>query len=186
MSRIIRLGYGHGSEVQHVYSGIDSLIQHKQENIFSELEYPFQISLYIPIVSTNNECIPLPDEVRAKCCQNTILHELVTADLMQYFNELIRLSKDGTHPLHHKALVIVKKINGRNQQGLTPLILAIQSRKYHFIDLLINHGANVNRTDRNGCSPIHHACRLADSTSLKKLLYRKADPHYYNPKYSNF
>lgn len=175
------IGYGHGSEVRRVYTGIDVLIRHKKENIFYELQYPFQICLYQPInTGEKNMFIPLPDEVRAMTGQNNFLHELATQGLTHYFNELIRLSTDDGNPLKEKAIFIVNKINGRNKQGQTPLILAIQSKRYDFIDILLDNEVNVNVTDIDGCSPLHHACRQADPKILKKLIVRGADPHYVN------
>ncbi len=177
------VGYGYGSEVRRVYTGIDVIIQHKKENSFHELQYPFQISLYQSINRDIIKCDPLPDEVRAMGCRNTMLHELATRGLIQCFNELIRMSKDDGHPLQKKAQFIVNKINGRNQQGQTPLILAIQSKKYEFVELLLDNKADVNITDTQGCSPLHYACRQANPRILKKLIDRGADPHYFNPRY---
>jgi hypothetical protein len=177
------VGFGHGSEIQKSYTGIDIMIKHKRENNFFELQYPFQICLYKPIDRKFDFCLPLPDEVRAKGGQTTILHELATQDLPQFFNEIIRISKDNGHPLQDKSQFIVNKINARNQHGQTPLILAIQSRKYQFVELLLDNKANVNMTDSQGCSPLHYACQQANSKILKKLIDREADPHYFNRRY---
>jgi hypothetical protein len=177
------IGCGPGSEVKRVYTGIDVLIRHKKENLFHELQYPFQICLYQPIERHVKICIPLPDEVRAMADQNTMLHELATHGLTQYFNELIRISNDDIHPLREKAAFIVNKINGRNKQGQTPLILAIQSKRYEFVQLLLDNKVDVNIIDTQGCSPLHYACRQADPKMLKKLIDRGADPHYVNQRY---
>ncbi|CAF3406016.1 unnamed protein product [Rotaria socialis] len=175
-------GYGHGSEVKREYTGIDVLVQHKKENIFHELQYPFRISLYKPIDPSISECIPLPDEVRGMGSQSTILHELAVKGLSSYFNELIRISRNDLHPLQKKALCIVNKINGKNKQGHTPLILAINAKKYEFVELLLDHKADVNINDSDGFSPLHHACRQGHPRILKKLIDRHADPHYFNPR----
>ncbi|CAF5022844.1 unnamed protein product, partial [Rotaria sp. Silwood1] len=172
---------GHGSEVRRVYTGIDVLIRHKQENQFYELQYPIRICLYRSIEPTITTCVPLPDEVRAMSCQNTILHVLATKDLLSYFKELIRISKNDLDPLRKKALFIVNKINGKNKQGQTPLILAILSKKYVFVEDLLDNKANINITDTEGCSPLHYACRQGIPTIVKKLIDRQADPHYINP-----
>ncbi|CAF4948063.1 unnamed protein product [Rotaria sp. Silwood1] len=99
-------GCGHSSEVRRVYTGIDILIRHKQENQFYELQYPIRICLYRSIEPTITTCIPLPDEVRAMSCQNTILHVLATKDLSSYFKELIRILKNDLDPLRKKNLII--------------------------------------------------------------------------------
>jgi hypothetical protein len=184
-SLFFNIGYGIGSEVQREYTGVDLLIQHKTGNTFYELPYPFKISLYRPIGPELVKCIPLPDEARILARQNTILHEIATQGLSNNFNELIRISKDGNHELRDKAKFILNKINGRNQQGQTPLILAIQAKKYEFVELLLDYNADVNMTDAQGCSPLQHACRQANHKLLKKLINRKADPHYYNRKYTS-
>jgi ankyrin repeat protein len=180
----LNIGCGIGSEVQREYTGVDLLIQNKTENIFHELQYPFKISLYRPIDRTLAKCIPLPDEARILARQNTILHEIATQGLSNNFNELIRISKDGNHELRDKAKFILNKINGRNQQGQTPLILAIQAKKYEFVELLLDNNVDINMTDAQGCSPLQHACRQANHKLLKKLINRKADPHYCNRKYT--
>ncbi|CAF1039496.1 unnamed protein product [Rotaria sordida] len=173
-------GCGHGSEVRRVYTGIDILIQHKQENHFYELQYPFRICLYRPIDRTIVTCIPLPDEVRGMTCQKTILHELATQGLVLCFKELIQISKNDLDSLQTKALFIINKINGKNKQGQTPLILAILFKKYDFIDILLDNKVNVNITDTEGCSPLHYTCRQGIPTILKKLIDLNADPHYVN------
>ncbi|CAF4920931.1 unnamed protein product [Rotaria sp. Silwood1] len=114
---------GHGSEVRRVYTGIDVLIRHKQENQFYELQYPIRICLYRSIEPTITTCIPLPDEVRAMSCQ-------------------------------------------------TPLILAILSKKYVFVEDLLDNKANINITDTEGCSPLHYACRQVSSRYDAKTILR--------------
>ncbi|CAF1010500.1 unnamed protein product [Adineta steineri] len=173
-------GYGIGSEVRREYPGVDLLIQHKQQNTFYELQYPFRICLYQSIHVLNGKCIPLPDEIRVLDRQNTILHELAAQGLTHYFNELIHISETDNHSLQKEALFIRNKINGRNKQGLTPLILAVQAKKYDFVEILLNNKADINITDGQGLSPLHHACRQANHKMLKKLIQRDADVHYFN------
>ncbi|CAF3950184.1 unnamed protein product [Rotaria sp. Silwood2] len=173
-------GCGYGSEVNRQYTGIDVLIQHKKENHFYELQYPFRICLYRPIDPKIATCISLPDEVRAMASQNTILHELATQGLLPYLKELIKISKNDFDPLREKALFIVNKINGKNKQGRTPLILAILAKKYDFVEHLLDNKANINITDTEGCSPLHYACRQGNPIIVKKLIDRHADPHYVN------
>ena len=162
------------------------LIQHKTQNNFFELQYPFRISLYKPLASSIVPCTPLPDEVRANGGRHTILHELATHGLSQYFNELIRRSRYDGDSLREKYLVVANKINGRNPSGKTPLILTVQASKYDFVELLLDNKAHVNLADGEGCSPLHYACRQANARILKKLIDRQADPHYINPRYRVF
>ena len=174
------LGPGHGSEVKRVYSGIDVLIRHKQENNFHELQYPFRISLYQPLRSSSFSLVPLPDQVRALGSRSTMLHELAIRGLSLHFSELIRKSKNDADPLREKCLAIANKINGRNTNGQTPLILAIQGCHYDFVESLLDNRVDVNWIDSGGCSPLHYACRQANPRLLKKLIDRQADPHYIN------
>jgi ankyrin repeat protein len=171
--------------VKRDYAGVDVLIQHKQENNFYELEYPFRICLYQPYRPADPstiQCIPLPAEVRARGSRNTILHEFATHGLTKYFNELIRIAKKDADLLRDTCLYIANKINGRNEKGQTPLILAIQSLRYEFVEILLDNKADVNMIDSQGCSPLHYACRQANVRILKKLIDRQADPHYINPR----
>ncbi|UJR08174.1 hypothetical protein I4U23_012447 [Adineta vaga] len=174
--------FGLGSEVTVEYNGIDLMISDKERNPFIGLQYPFQISLYRPIVLHSGVCIPLPDELRSLDREDNLLHDIASRGLTHYLNELILISQNYDHALREKAEYILNKINARNKQGLTPLILAIQGKKYNFIDMLIDNSVNTNIVDGQGCSPIHHACQQANYKILQRLIEAGADPHYFNRK----
>jgi ankyrin repeat protein len=96
----------------------------------------------------------------------------------------MRISKEDDHPLRWKCKFIVNKIHARNEQGQTPLILAIQSKQYEFAELLLDNKANINMTDSHGCSPLQYVCQQGNPQMLKKLIDRGADPHYFNRRYN--
>jgi hypothetical protein len=175
---------GHEANIMQIYSGIDLMINRRQICHYSESYNRFQICFKQPLQSTNISCSLLPEQVRAALGQSTILHELATQGLLHYFNELIHISKKDAHCLREQVQFILNRINERNEQGHTPLILAIQAKKYEFVELLLDNNADVNMTDAQGCSPLQHACRQANHRLLKKLINRKADPHYCNRKYT--
>ena len=112
--------------------------------------------------------------------QNTMLHELANQGFTEYLNELIRMSNDDIDQLRIKAQFIVNKINGRNKDGYTPLILAIKAKRYEFIEFLLDNKVNPNINDTQGRSPLHHVCLQAEPQILEKLIKRGADPHYVN------
>ena len=176
------LGFGLGSEVKIEYNGIDAMLSDKKLNPFIGLPYPFKICLHRPIALHSGGCIPLPDELRTLDREDNILHELARRNLAHYFRELIFLAYDENHSLKAKATYILNKINSRNKQGLTPLIIAIQGKKRQFFEILIDSSADVNVVDGEGRSPIHHACQQANYKFLDRLIDIGANPHYFNRK----
>jgi ankyrin repeat protein len=53
---------------------------------------------------------------------------------------------------------------------LSPLHRAIESRSYECVDILITYGADVNRKNKRGRSPLHYACRIPDGGRIARLL----------------
>jgi ankyrin repeat protein len=59
----------------------------------------------------------------------------------------------------------------------TPLLLAVKSRRFMLLDWLIDKGADINFSDSNGCSGLHHAIRKKyTAAQVKTLLDRGANP----------
>ncbi len=58
----------------------------------------------------------------------------------------------------------------------TPLHAAIFSNSVKAIDLLVNHGADIDAADSNGITPLHMAAMLGYSSIIKRLLSRGARP----------
>ncbi|CAF0990026.1 unnamed protein product [Adineta ricciae] len=174
--------FGLGSEVKIEYNGIDAMLSDKKLNPFIGLPYPFKICLHRPVMLHSHGCIPLPDELRTLDREDNILHELARRNLAHYFRELIFLAHDENHSLKGKAIYILNKINSRNKQGLTPLIIAIQGKKHQFFEILIDSSVDVNVVDGEGRSPIHHACQQANYKFLDRLIEAGANPNYFNRK----
>jgi ankyrin repeat protein len=64
----------------------------------------------------------------------------------------------------------------RFEQGQTPLHLAISRHRYDILDLLIALGADVNRTDRNGQTPLAAAMLRGDGEAIRRLEDAGATP----------
>jgi len=58
---------------------------------------------------------------------------------------------------------------------VTPLMIAAQSGAYASAKALIEKGADVNRRDVNGLSPLHYAAKRPNAETLKALLEKGAD-----------
>ena len=51
-------------------------------------------------------------------------------------------------------------IDTPNKEGMTPLMRVVENCNYELIEFLIEAGANLQATDRNGFTPFHYAARL--------------------------
>ncbi|CAM9409711.1 unnamed protein product [Discosporangium mesarthrocarpum] len=81
---------------------------------------------------------------------------------------------------HSKCLTIV---NAKDRFGRSPLHLASWTPHRHFrkkghisVRDLLAHGADVKGRDKRGLTPLHWACRAADTVTTKVLLKEGADP----------
>lgn len=87
--------------------------------------------------------------------------------LVSYQKELkkcfIELLNDGANP------------DIANNQGQSMLLYAILNKKPKSIDLLIKHGADINKPSPNGVSPIQAILENNDFGLFKKMLESKAD-----------
>ena len=64
----------------------------------------------------------------------------------------------------------------KNSGGSTALHIAVQlSRKIEFVQLLVEHGADVNATDKDGTAPIHLAAAYGQESVLEYLLQQGAN-----------
>ena len=62
-------------------------------------------------------------------------------------------------------------IDGRSNEGTTPLSLAASSGSFRVAELLVTHGASVNMKDNFGGSPLMYTA-LMDHDNIAKLLIR--------------
>lgn len=66
-------------------------------------------------------------------------------------------------------------INGRDNQGYTPLHHAARSRMSPMVKILVGHGANVNERDSDGFTPLLHAINRNHVPTIAALVESKAD-----------
>lgn len=64
-------------------------------------------------------------------------------------------------------------INIADKQGITPLMLAIQSHALDTTLTLIQQGTNIKAVDQKGNSALHYAAAVTDSQALIKALVAK-------------
>ncbi|KAL6088907.1 hypothetical protein STEG23_032759, partial [Scotinomys teguina] len=95
------------------------------------------------------------------CCDNTALHYAV------YNGDVETAAK----LLEHQANTEV-----RNENKLTPLLLALKQNKEKMAEFLINNGANIKPCDFLGRSTLMYAVRCESELIIKLLLQRGIDP----------
>ncbi len=61
--------------------------------------------------------------------------------------------------------------------GLTPLLLALENNYYDIAETLLFYGANVNITDLDGTTLLHHLCAVGNISSILFLLQNGAYPN---------
>eukprot|EP00794_Sanderia_malayensis_P011059 gene11059-12227_t len=61
-----------------------------------------------------------------------------------------------------------------SKTGKTSLIMALEKKQYRIAHLLINSGANVNKSTFSGVSPLHIACEFGDLDMINRLIDKHA------------
>jgi ankyrin repeat protein len=72
-------------------------------------------------------------------------------------------------------------IDAQDPQGETPLHHALVRRSQPMIKLLLDHGANVAATDRDGWSPLMTAAWADDGAAVKLLVVHQGNPNFAGP-----
>jgi quinoprotein dehydrogenase-associated probable ABC transporter substrate-binding protein len=72
-------------------------------------------------------------------------------------------------------------IDAQDPQGETPLHHALVRRSEPMVKLLLDHGASVAATDRDGWSPLMTAAWADDAAAIKLLVAHKGDPNFAGP-----
>jgi len=73
-------------------------------------------------------------------------------------------------------------IDAQDPQGETPLHHALVRRLEPMIMLLLDHGASVSATDRDGWSPLMTAAWADDGAAVRLLVAHKGDPNFAGPR----
>lgn len=63
-------------------------------------------------------------------------------------------------------------IDRRDDQGMTPLMLAVRTERPAMVDLLLKKGADVAARDDNGRTALWHAFEMENATAFQKILER--------------
>jgi len=67
-------------------------------------------------------------------------------------------------------------VGARTPDGYTPLHLAVASRRFEVVKLLVESGAEVDTRREGGGTPLHSAAQNGDAQLVEFLLEHGADP----------
>lgn len=90
----------------------------------------------------------------------------------QYFRQAIL---DGDQPTISTLLAGGANIEATDEQGMTPLLLAIKHGRRDVVELLLNHGANIHHAANDGVTPLFLAIRERRADLVALLLDKGAD-----------
>ncbi len=106
--------------------------------------------------------VSVVEEIKARPGWHSIIHDIVTNSLDQ--EKLTKYLKQGVD------------INWQNQEGLTPLRVAIFKNNTNIINLLLDNGANINLLSiYDGIPPLMFAITGNHDTAVNLLLKRNAN-----------
>ncbi|CAM9188804.1 unnamed protein product [Scytosiphon promiscuus] len=97
-------------------------------------------------------------------------------------NALIPAVSHGHHTLVRTLLEMGASTSKKDEDGLTPLLVAARDGRGRMVRTLLIEGADVNEPDGRGRSPLHLACISGDPTSVQALLAAGSDAsHRHDP-----
>lgn len=92
-----------------------------------------------------------------------------------------RARRSREQRLHHNDDSIAREvlrlqvdIDGRDQEGRSPLHLASSFNNIHLAEILLEHKASTNATDFQDRTPLHYACFHGNTAMVQLLLQKKA------------
>lgn len=88
---------------------------------------------------------------------------------------LIKILEKGSMSTDLEFLLLEIKNLNYNHENISPLVTAIIYCNMSVIELLINHGSDVNFLDGNGNPPLYHAIMKKDAKLVNFLIQRDAD-----------
>lgn len=71
---------------------------------------------------------------------------------------------------------LFKDINYQDENGVTPLMLAISTGNASIIEAVIKAGADINRQNKNGMTPLMMAAQMGQTYTFQLLMEKGANP----------
>jgi uncharacterized protein len=115
--------------------------------------------------------------------------ERVSALLNEEPELIVSYSEDGWTPLHLAAFfgrldvarLLLRRhadvhLRSRSAEGNTPLHAAVAGKQPPLVDLLLEHGADVDAADSLGWTPLNHTAHEGVASIVESLLRHGADP----------
>ena len=92
-----------------------------------------------------------------------------------YKNKLKELEEIFIYGNKEKRKVYKKYINSKNSKGITPVFNAIKNNNFEIVNLLIDHGADLNIQDEEGYTPAFYAVQNSGLKILEFLIEHGVD-----------
>lgn len=100
-------------------------------------------------------------------------------------NTLLHLAVTNQNEVVIKQLLVANNgqmnINASNEEGISPLSLAITQNYNDGVEALIHGGADVNVLSGGGLTPLHYCAECNNIEAAKLLIKKKADPNVQSP-----
>jgi ankyrin repeat protein len=78
------------------------------------------------------------------------------------------------------AIIEYANVNVQTKKGKTPLMIALEEKKFQYIDLLLEKGSGLSLKDSNGNNIAHYAAKMKDYELFLKLAENKVPLNHTN------
>ena len=149
-----------GNKVEYIT--LDKIYSPKTDNFLF-------IDSLLAIAIVNNDQTEVENHLKNGLDPNSISK----LDRLNMIEISLRFFKDTT--ILKKLIIAGARVNYRNSEGRTPLMMAAVFNIVDAVKVLIEFGADVNEIDQKGYSPLHMAVNVGNNKIVEILILNGAD-----------